>query len=144
MENEIVQEIGKSLAAAKADHANSYLRIGAILKHVQDESLWKGHSDSFAAFVTEFGFSRSWAYQCIGVVNRFGERAKGVLPTRLQMLLPVECSKEDEDSLLTDARLLTSEAFRNVLVEKKGGKTTDSCAHQEIGSYCKSCGKHVS
>ena len=136
--------IADALEAAKQDHANSYLKIGAILHHVQESGLWKETHESFAQFVTEHGFSRSWAYQCIGVVERFGERAKGILPSRLQMLLPIKAGKEEEDGLLTDARLLTSEAFRNVLVEKKGGVVTDNCAHHELGSYCKGCGKHIS
>ena len=139
-----VHDIGKAIAEAKADHANSYLRLGAILQHVQDSELWKETHESFAAFVTDHGFSRSWAYQAIGVVTRFGERAKGVLPSRLQALLPLKLSKEQEDDMLYDAKTLPAEAFHNVIVERRGGIATDTCAHNELGSYCKDCGKHLS
>ena len=136
--------IADALEAAKADHANSYLKIGAILHHVQESGLWKETHESFAQFVTEHGFSRSWAYQCIGCVVRFGERGRGILPSRLQQLLPLKVeSKDKEDLLLSDAKLLAAEAFHNVITERKGGKATDTCDHHELGSYCKGCGKHI-
>ena len=144
MDNLPVSEVGKAIELAKQDHANSYLRIGAILHHVQESELWKETHESFAQFVTDHGFSRSWAYQSIGCHVRFGERAKGILPSRLQMLLPIKAGKEEEETLLADARTLPAEAFRNAVVERKGGKATDTCDHKELGSYCKSCGKHVS
>ena len=138
------KDIGRAIAEAKADHTNSYLRLGAILRHVQESGLWEETHESFAHFVTEHGFSRSWAYQAIGVVERFGERAKNILPSRLQMLLPIKAGKEEEDDLLSKARDLPAEAFLNTVKEKRGHVTTDSCDHSELGSYCKGCGKHFS
>ena len=139
----ISEQIKEALNMAKSDHCASYLRLGAILRHVQESGLWEETHESFAHFVTEHGFSRSWAYQAIGVVERFGERAKNILPSRLQMLLPIKAGKEEEDDLLSKARDLPAEAFRNVLVERKGGRATDTCAHDVLGSYCVSCGKHI-
>ena len=143
MNDLVVSEVRQAIELAKQDHCNSYLRLGAILHHVQESGLWKETHESFAQFVTDHGFSRSWAYQSIGCHVRFGERAKGILPSRLQMLLPVKASKEEEETLLSDARTLPAEAFRNAVVERKGGKATDTCMHSLHGEYCKDCGKHL-
>ena len=138
-------DISKAIEEAKADHANSYLRIGAILQHVRDQKLWKETHQSFAAFVTEHGFSRSWAYQSIGIVERFGEKAKNILPSRLQAMLPIKTeTSDDEENLLIQARDYTAEQFHNVVVERTGkGRATDTCPHSETGTYCTACNKHL-
>ena len=138
-------DVRKRIEVCKRDHANSYLQLGAILQLVRDDKLWKEFGfQSFAQFVTEHGLSRAWAYQCVAVVERWGQKAQGILPSRLQALLPIKCESPDvETELLEAARTYQAEAFRNVIVDRKGGNPTDNCPHEVLGSYCTNCGKHL-
>src|SRR3990167_9211348 len=121
-EGQVVNDFRLQIEEAKKDHANSYLRIGAILSLAKEEKVWKAAgAESFAHWVREFGFSKAFAYSAISIHERFRERASGILPSRLQALLPVKTeSREEEDNLLIQAREYTAEAFHNVIVERKG------------------------
>ena len=73
--------------------------------------------------------------------NRFGERAKGIEPHRILKLLPLEL--ENEDEVLEKARDCNPGAFRDVLRELGGELASDACLHDETGTYCKKCHKHL-
>ena len=135
----------QQLKEAMEDHANSYLRIGSLLSAFKKSEGWKEGYKNFADWVTgETEFSRAWAYNAIAIAERFGDKALGVQPSRLQALLPVEIEdEEDKSQLLESAKELNAGAFHDLVLERKGKVSTDSCDHAEIVSTCKNCGKRM-
>ena len=143
--NDLTTNFRQQLKEAMADHANSYLRIGSLLSAFKKSEGWKEGYKNFEEWVTaETEFSRAWAYTCIRVADTFGPRALGIQPSRLQALLPVEIEdEEDKSQLLESAKTLNGGAFHDLVLERKGKVTTDSCDHSTLGSYCLTCGKRL-
>ena len=133
----------QQLKEAMEDHANSYLRIGSLLSAFKKSEGWKEGYKNFADWVTgETEFSRAWAYNAIAIAERFGDKALGVQPSRLQALLPVEIEdEEDQSQLLESAKELNAGAFLDLVLQRKGRITHDSCSHDKQGNYCLNCGK---
>ena len=143
--NDLTTNFRQQLQEAMQDHANSYLRIGSLLSAFKKSEGWKEGYKNFADWVTgETEFSRAWAYNAIAIAERFGDKALGVQPSRLQALLPVEIeNEEDQSQLLESAKTLNGGAFHDLVLERKGKVTTDSCEHSTLGSYCINCGKRM-
>ena len=138
----LIHSYSQQLQAFKGDHCKSYLGIGAILATVRSEKIWVGTAESFAEWLTSEGFSRSWGYRCAQVYERWNDRALGILPERLTMLLPLKLAPEAEKQLLEDARILPSGAFADAVRVAKGQTPSDQegCEH-DFQTRCRKCGR---
>ena len=124
------------------DHANSYLKVGALLALAKQEKAWKeAGAESFAAWLTDLGFSRAWGYACVQVYEKFSERGKGIIPDRLRQLARIKLKPEEENEMLEQARLLNAGAFYDCIREKKGLTPSDGCDHPEKVLTCIKCRK---
>ena len=143
--NDLTTNFRQQLKEAMADHANSYLRIGSLLSAFKKSEGWKEGYKTFADWVTaETEFSRAWAYNSIAIAERFGTKALGVQPSRLQALLPVEIeNEEDQSQLLESAKTLNGGAFNDLVRERKGQIPSDECQHLTSKSVCAICGHNL-
>ena len=138
----VVHDINVRIADLKRSFAGNYLEIGALLLLVKREKLYlETGMSTFAAYATDQGFGRAWAYACVQIADRFGAKALGIAPDRLRMLLPLKLTPEEEEEWLVKARELNAGAFYDEIANRKGKIATDQCAHEKLISVCAACRK---
>ena len=137
-----LHQIKEALRAAKEHYAGDYLVIASLLALVKRESLWKGSYPTFVMFLQDEGISRTWGYRAVACWERWGEKAKGIIPDRLNRMLKLTFPDvETEETYLEAARTYNPGAFQDQLRQLQGLPTSDSECSHEPETRCKVCRK---
>jgi hypothetical protein len=83
-----------------------FFEMGAIMKEIRDEELWKMGHESFTAFYSdpEFDFKKSSVYHAIKLVELFPEYSKFVdIPVSKLIMIAAHVTPENKNQLVNDA-----------------------------------------
>lgn len=142
--SERVSEIVQGIRCAQERASQQFMVIGAYLLEVKTQQLFRFWDTSFTFddFCEDIGIGRTTAYNCMKVVERFGEHdLEGIAFDRLVQLLPLDT--DDLAPWIEKARELPSRGLRDEIREARGlegERPIDTCDHSSIKKTCADCG----
>ena len=117
-----------------------------LYKHILGEGVepnWAGYLGDIQKYYTRSKIER-WRKIINKLIKKFGIDINSFIEvpeTRLEAISRVSETKEEAESLIMDAKILTARDFRDLINKKLGKPTTDNCEHKFVEyAICLVCG----
>jgi len=148
-------EIDKSIKEDELKRRMLFISNIQKLIQMYDEDLYQfilgeGVEPKWSAYLADIekfysrGKIERWRKIITKLVTKFGIDINSIIyipETRLEDIANNSNSKEEAEELITQAKVLTSLDFKNLLREKQGKPTTDECEHKMVEyEICSICG----